>query len=114
MIEKDNNQDFIDAMTNEVRQSVDALDASTISSLNRIRTQALESKPGLKTQWWYIPVGAMVTASLIVLAYNLLDYQNIDTMMTGQDVEMITTLDSIELYEDLEFYEWLDDYELSG
>ncbi len=113
MSEDKDNQKFIDAISKDIKQSVDDLDASTLSKLTQLRAQALESKTRVFHQWWYLPAGAIATACLVVLAYSLLINPAMETTRFEQDVELISTSDSLDFYEDLEFYEWLEDYELS-
>ena len=104
------NQKFIDAVSKDIKQSVDELDASILSKLTQLRSQALVSKSSVMRQWWYLPAGAIATACLAILIYGVAINPDIEQITTEDDIDLISTSDSLELYEDLEFYEWLEDY----
>ena len=103
-------QNFIDVISGDLKQSVDDLDANTLSKLTQLRSHALESKTGIVHQWWFLPTGAMATACLAMLIYAVAIAPDLAPIPTEDDIDLLSTSDSIELYEDLEFYEWLEDY----
>ena len=108
-----------DEMNTNIRQaldeSADALDANTLSKIRQIRAQAVEKAAGKSFNWFGVMSGALATTCVIVFAVMVL----IKTPTTMQsvpvdDLELISSSDSLELYEDLEFYEWLEEHELQG
>ena len=108
-----------DELTTNIRQaldeSVDALDANTLSRIRQIRAQAIEKVEARHVNWFGIMTGALATACVMVFAVMIL-LQSPTTIQPVQvdDLELISSSDNLELFEDLEFYEWLDEYELPG
>ena len=98
-------------------KSVDNLDANTQSRIRQIRAQAVE-KAGTTSQanWFPVMTGALATACVMVFAIMLLiksPETNIQ-LLPVDDLELISSSDSLEFFEDLEFYEWLEDDALFG
>lgn len=99
-------------------ESVDALDAATLSALNRGRQRALAAARG-RAQRWRWPVAAALAASLAV-AVTLVRSPLVeppvvpaaDTLMV-RDLELVAGAD-FELYEDWEFYAWLEGQHVDG
>ena len=97
-------------------QSVDGLDAATLSKLNQGRHRALAQGQRPDRRWlrWMPVTGA---AAVVLLAVGLLrgpgDVDMIAAPQTS-DLEIILGEESIEMFEDLEFYSWLDSVELEG
>ncbi len=91
--------------------SVDALDANTLSKIRQIRAQAIEkASVPRRNQWRGVLVGSLATACVIVLAVMMLF--NTPTSIEPlpvDDLELISSSDNLELFEDLEFYEWLEE-----
>lgn len=114
MNKHDQNKEFIDAVTKDIKQSVDDIDATTQSRLAQIREQALTSDAGRSVQRWQLVSGALATACVVMLAIMLMIKPEIDTTYSEDDVELFTTTDGLDFYEDLEFYVWLDEYEASS
>lgn len=90
--------------------SVDELDAATLSRLNRARQAALESSshrlPAL-IRW--APIGGLATAAAVAL----LLVQSPTTIQPPADagivdVEILLSEDNLDMLEDLEFYDWID------
>ena len=107
-----------DKLNSNIRQSldesVDALDANTVSKIRQIRAQAVE-KAGSKHSIWLsnkqgFLIGGMATACVMVLAVMLL-INSPTSMQTipAEDIELISSSDNLDLFEDLEFYEWLEE-----
>jgi hypothetical protein len=94
-------------------QSVDGLDAATLSRLNRGRQAALAEGRRPVRQWLrWMPATAAATAVLLVL----LTQQgpgDVDVIAApASDLEILLSEESIEMLEELEFYSWLDTEEL--
>lgn len=115
------NEDKLNANeTKNIRQSldnsVDALDANTISKIRQIRAQAIEKAEGRKANnWQRLLVGGLATACVMVLAVVLL-LKSPGSMQSVpvDDIELISSSDNLELFEDLEFYEWLEQNDLQS
>jgi hypothetical protein len=107
-----------DELNTNIRQnldeSVDALDANTLSKIRQIRAQAVEKAEVRHVNWppnrQGFLVGSLVTACIMVFAVIIL-LKSPTPMQTVpiDDIELISSADSLELFEDLEFYEWLEE-----
>jgi hypothetical protein len=99
-------------------ESVDSLDAATLSRLNRSRQRALAEARRPVRQWlrWAPATGVAVAAVAGVLVLNGPNGSRVDEPLTTVDFEMLLEDDGLEMLEDLEFYSWLDqaDLEVDG
>lgn len=91
--------------------SVDSLDATTLSKLNRSRHAALARLDGPNYRWsrWLPATG--VAAAVLLSVMVLQSPQNLDGIadaVSVSDMEILLGEDSIEMLEDLEFYSWID------
>lgn len=91
-------------------ESADRLDAETLSTLNRIRHEALEAAGSRRpaTLRWVPVTGAAVAVLVAMLA---IDPGNpgVDTLPAGaEDMEILLGEESIEMLEDLDFYAAID------
>lgn len=108
-----------DELNTNIRQSldesVDALDANTLSKIRQIRAQAVDKAKTRHENWSGVISGALATTCVMVFAVMIL-LKSPTPMQTVpvDDLELISSSENLELFEDLEFYEWLDEYELSG
>ena len=91
-------------------ESVDKLDAATLSTLNQSRQRALAEAHAQPTQWLrWVPAASMAAATLLVVMVILPDPANIQPVPAEvTDMEILLGEDSIEMLEDLEFYAWID------
>ncbi|MDY6984100.1 MAG: hypothetical protein SV422_13530 [Pseudomonadota bacterium] len=101
---------FVAGIRRELDRSCNALDAHTLSRLNRIRHEALARRESRGTRM-LLPFGGFVTACVLVLTVSL--YMP-GTAPNGEaavppleDIDLLVSADSLDLYEDYEFYEWL-------
>ncbi len=114
---KMNQQQFEQHARQMLDDSVEHLDAATLSRLNQVRQQALESKSGF---FLNLPVwSALATTAAVVLLVVMLTPQQSDMspgLTSSTDLEILAMADSevLEFYEELEFYEWLDYVEQTG
>ena len=103
---KDN--DLLKTSRDALNESVEHLDASTLSRLNQARQKALsqeESSPLINIPW--IPAGALAALSLTVVV-GFLTLPSPESSLTNLDeAEFMATNEEIELAEDLEFVAWL-------
>ena len=108
---------FEKKMKDSFDESVDALDAATLSKLNRSRHLALAELGKRTPQWsrWMPATGAV--AAILVAVVMLQDpsgIQDINGATSVTDMEILLGEDSIEMLEELEFYSWIDIAEAEG
>ena len=92
-------------------ESVDNLDAATLSRLNRGRQAALaEAATGPKRWLQWAPAGglAAATALAFVLWSGNSQIAEFEPPAAVSDMEILLTEDSLEMIEDLEFYSWME------
>jgi hypothetical protein len=99
--------------------SVERLDAATLSRLNQGRHQALAElrKPAGVAAWgrWAPATAVAVAAVVTVLVMRgPAGVDVIEDAVTASDFEMLLEEDSIEMFEDLEFYALLDAVDLEA
>ena len=102
-------------------QSVDRLDAETLSRLNRGRQAALAEldRTGLAGHWarWVPAAGlaAAAVAAVVMWQGNAVDAR-VPSNGSVTDFELLLGEDSLEKIEDLEFYSWIEpsDFESGG
>ena len=104
---------FLSAVCRELDHGCDGLDGYTLSRLNRIRHTALEHKRS-PMQFW-LPTGGVVTACMLVLAVSLNGMQTESALEAPalEDLEILTSTENLEFFEDYEFYQWLAENESS-
>lgn len=96
-------------------ESVDGLDAATLSRLNRGRQTAL-AKVGRRDRHWnrWMPATG-VAAAVLLAVFGLRGPAELDVISApGTDLEILLSEESIEMLEDLEFYSWLDTQQLQS
>ena len=99
---------LLQQLNQHLDDSVDALDARTLSKLNQARHRAIEQKTQLRGSW--IASAAFATILVIVTAGWLINTQ----MHTSPQNNINAGYDDIELIDDLEFITWLAEQEGSG
>lgn len=112
MTTSDNRKDFTSTAKQAFEASIDQLDADTVSAIARCRRYALE-QPAARTAWLLLPAGAVATLALAVGLYFSVSLQNANGL-NAEDLEMLSSSESLEFYEDLEFYRWLDESDLAS
>ena len=95
-------------------QSVDGLDAATLSRLNRGRQAALAEarRPGREWLRW-MPATGVAAAVLLVLVMQQGPGDADVIAAPASDLEILLGEESIEMLEELEFYSWLDTEDLA-
>lgn len=95
-------------------QSVDGLDAATLSRLNRGRQAALAEARQPVRQWLrWMPATGVAAAVLLVLVTQQGPGDVEVIAAPAPDLEILLSEDSIEMLEELEFYSWLGTEELA-
>ncbi len=105
--------DFANRAKQAFDESVDSLDAATLSKLNRSRHAALAELNNSGSVWlrWMPATG--VAAAVLVAVVMLQSPGEIDVINApASDFEILLGEESIEMLEDLEFYSWLATQEL--
>jgi len=103
-----------DELTTNIRlaldESVDSLDANTLSKIRQIRSRAVEKAEARHVNWPGIISGALATACVMVFTVMIL-LQSPTTLQPVpiDDLELLSSSEDLELFEDLEFYEWLEE-----
>jgi hypothetical protein len=101
----------------ELDRSCAALDGHTVSRLNAMRHAVLEQKLR-KRKPLLMPFGGLVTACVLVLAFTIFPRSGLvpenatatnstATNAALEDIEILTSEENLEFYEDYEFYQWL-------
>ena len=98
--------------------SVEGLDAETLSKLNQGRQRALAelgrpARPGQWLQW--IPATGVVAAALVtvIIVRGPGGVEPLEVPVgTAADFEILLGEDSLEMLEELEFYAWMEDADL--
>jgi hypothetical protein len=100
-------------------ESTDALDAATLSRLNRARQAALaQRRPALSG--WMIGTGFAGAALALVLAFGLGQRHALSSLSAPGAIEQVgdadalASDDNLDLYENLDFYAWLDAQQQDG
>ncbi len=115
---KDNENKLETNIRQSLDESVDTLDANTLSKIRQIRAQAIEmarEKANSRHKNWLLNkqgifVGGLATACVMVFAVMvLLKSPTPMQAVPVDDIELISSSDDLELFEDLEFYEWLEE-----
>jgi hypothetical protein len=103
---------FLERVRKTLDQGEERIDARTRSRLLQIRVDALE-RAGLKKRffpkWIGIPAAGLAAAAAVVLLFSIalkeprfpIVDQNIE------DVEILSSNEGLEFFEDLDFYTWL-------
>ncbi|MES2624890.1 MAG: hypothetical protein V4628_06405 [Pseudomonadota bacterium] len=110
---------FLAGVKQRLDYSCDVLDVRTVSRLKNIRHTALEPKPKRFSPLW-LSFGGMVTATFLVFSLNLSSLQlpgwttNGEDAAPLEDIEILTTTESLDFYEEYEFYQWLAENDSSG
>ncbi|TDJ19787.1 MAG: hypothetical protein E2O62_01910 [Gammaproteobacteria bacterium] len=131
---QDKDQQFVDAIKSELKESVDNINARDLSAITQARYQALEcqqtsaKKAKKNFSWMFFPAGAIATVCLAVVVYNFIPVTPVSTdgqslakeNQTRENRALVSTLEGFdfnedpEISEELDFLEWLDAYESSS
>ena len=98
-------------------ESVEHLDAATLSRLNQARQQALEAASRhthAGGRWWAIPASALAAAFLAAVIWWPGPAVDGTPALPIEDMEILVTADSLEMLEELEFFMWLDEADVDA
>ena len=111
---------WVDAARRELDAGAEALDAATLSRLNRARQAALEASRARRAPRWLGPAFAAGACAALAMAAVLPLIRGgaepaPPVAAAGADFELIAAAEDLALYEDdLEFYAWLETQQPSG
>lgn len=104
----DHEQPFLKAVKAELDASAAALDSATVERLEQIRRTALRSNPSGPT--WWIPAGAFATLAVAITTIFLWTAAPTpESEEVFEDLDLLSSIDNIEFYDELDFYLWLND-----
>ncbi len=114
-------EDLVKQAKNLFDDSVERLDAATLSRLNRSRQMALaEIGKSTLTGYWarWLPATGIAAAAIVAVVVWQGNTVDVTLPANGSvtDFELLLGEDSLEMIEDLEFYTWIDpaDFETDG
>lgn len=105
---KDSDDNLLTTAQQALNESVDHLDANTLSRLNQARQKALSQKKSttlINIPW--TPAGAVAALSVAIVVGSLFLSSPESSLNNLDEVEFIASNEEIELAEDLEFVAWL-------
>lgn len=106
---------FIDQAKRVLDHSMEDLDPTITRRLQRARQSVLNRRSS--PIWWVGWVSSAVVASIVVLAVTLWVRQPAPEHHAAvplEDFELVTSVENVELAEDLDFYHWLADDDATG
>lgn len=97
----------------QLDQGAEQLNVYTVQRLAQARAAALNGERVQRStrSWWLPALGAAVAAALVV-SVTVQVMHSPDAAVADiatLDLELLTSHDDLELYQDMEFYAWLDD-----
>jgi hypothetical protein len=117
MNDQGKNEQFADRAKELFDDSVERLDAATLSRLNKSRHDALaelgQSEQRMHWGRWLPATGVAAAAVVTVMIMRgPTGVDLIEEVVTSSDFEMLLEADSLEMFEDLEFYSLLDEVDV--
>jgi hypothetical protein len=114
-------QAFLDKAADALDKSCDSMDGQTLSRLNRIRHAAIEHGQQSQGRTFLSPFGGLITACVLVFVVSVFypGQPDVpvpvtpDSGMAIEDLDIFTSTESLEFFENLEFYQWLEENESS-
>jgi hypothetical protein len=117
-------RELLERIRRGLDESAAELDAATLERLHRARHRAVSLateprrrwwRPRLQSTEWLLPASAFASVVVTVLTLTLLVGEQGNVPLTGgDDLELLTAGEELELFENLEFYQWLPESELAG
>jgi hypothetical protein len=112
MKSEDRDKELLERVKGTLDESCASLDGETLHRLRGIRLAALDKAPADRRPfflWRGFTAGGFATAAVLVVAVSLWmsTFRAPLPEKQVEDLEIITSQEHIDLYEDLEFYKWL-------
>ncbi len=101
---------FLQRSKKQLDDSVDALDAATLSRLNQARQKALDTRRSnlFSDNRIGVVFASFAVAAIVVLLWTTTPQQKpVELAQQYEDIDMLTADADFELLEDLEFVSWL-------
>ena len=119
MNDESNDKRLADTAKQLFDESVDSLNAATLSRLNKGRHEALaELQNARSARQWIRWAPATGIAAAVLVAVMLVRGPGEVTLpevpVTASDIEILLDDQALEMLEDLEFYSWIDTSDLTG
>jgi hypothetical protein len=119
MNEERRDEEFARQAKSMFDESVDSLDAATLSRLNRSRQAALAEldRTRLAGRWArWVPATGLVAAAVVAVVVWQGNTVDVTLPANGSvaDFELLLGEDSLEMIEDLEFYSWIEPSEFES
>ena len=115
------NTEHLPEWAGQAKQALDEsahnLDAATLSRLNRARQRALEQGRPRVMRPWFVPAGLASACAVLIavaVAWQMPTHTAAPALTDANagafssDLDMMSSDDGLEFYEDLDFYAWLD------
>ncbi len=110
---KDPEKVFLEKVQGLLDQGVQNLESQTERRLEAIRAGALiavdEKRPGVFLPRRWVLAGSFAMATLVAAALLIFLGPSTETLPTGdlEDLEIITSRERLDIYQNLDFYRWL-------
>jgi len=102
----DHEQSFLNAIKAELDTSTAEMDSATVARLAQIRQAALSSSSS-RPIWW-IPAGAFATLAVAITVFLLWTATPVpEPNRVLEELDLLSSVDNIEFYDELDFYQWL-------
>lgn len=120
--DKQNSDAFLERSQHCLDNSVEKLDSEIKDKLFKARRHALQQQYNYQQQrsgggWWknWVPVTSVAVTAVLIIGISIQSglWQS-NELVLNDDLELVTALDNIELYDDLDFYQWLAEDELQA
>jgi len=104
---------LVEKIRETLDKSVTELDSSTMERLRMIRMAAVDASVTEKRPWFAVPIwitaGGIAAVAVIIIALSLRISAPRQNLIAGQieDIDILTSHEHLEIYEDMEFYRWL-------
>jgi len=113
-----NEEHFVAAMKAALDHRLESLDGETTECLKQVRRQVLERGAAQRPRWVQaaglaaVAASALLVVSLWFVGEGGRDAPELLPLM--EDLELLSTREDIEFFEDLDFYLWLDHEQQTG
>ena len=106
-------QVWVDKARAALEQSASELEPDVSAKLANIRERTLDEFPERESNiGWWMSAGIAATVCVALVVFTLIPKPSEEPVSPFEEIELITTTDDLDLYEELDFYEWLEEYDL--
>ena len=106
----------LEQIRRDLDEAVDHLDTATLAELTSARRRALGAAERPRWNWTQqgIPAGAIAAFMAAAIGMGVWQSQPNEEIVPPQDIELLSSSENLDLFEQLEFYQWLPDEENAG